>query len=175
MDIENVRQTALTDTTFGISFNTNLPATSYIRYGTSSGNYTNNVDIATSQTQTHAITLTGLTQNTVYYFTIRVTSDVDAINRPEDYFITLQSDGPLRQLDGHADSDDTPVPARYHGPPVPNNCCWLPPSLLRHGRVAAVPGQSLRSDRRSAQTAVALTATTAHSRKCDHNGRVNCR
>ncbi|HEY7907811.1 MAG TPA: fibronectin type III domain-containing protein [Thermomicrobiales bacterium] len=94
IEILNVRQTVLTDTTFGISFNTNFPATSYIRYGTASGVYPFAQDIALSQTTAHAITLTGLTPNMTYFFTIRVTSSVDAINRPEDYFITLQSSGP---------------------------------------------------------------------------------
>jgi hypothetical protein len=89
VDIFNVHLTApTTATTFSLGFQTNLPATSYIRWGTSSGSYPFATDIATSQTTSHAITLTGLTPNTVYYYTIRVTSSVDAINRPEDYFIT---------------------------------------------------------------------------------------
>ena len=89
VEILNFRQTGLTATTFSFSFNTTLAATSYIRYGTTSGTYPNAMDIATSRTKTHAATLTGLTPNTLYYFTIRVTSDVDAFNRVEDYFITL--------------------------------------------------------------------------------------
>jgi hypothetical protein len=91
VEILNFRQTGLTDTTFSFSFNTSLAATSYIRYGTSSGTYPNAIDIATTPTKTHAGTLTGLTPNTLYFFTIRVKSDVDAINRNEDYFITLAS------------------------------------------------------------------------------------
>ena len=89
VEILNFRQTGLTATTFSFAFQTNLPATSYIRYGTASGTYPNASDIATTQTTSHAATLTGLTPNTLYYFTIRVTSDVDAMNRNEDYFITL--------------------------------------------------------------------------------------
>jgi hypothetical protein len=89
VEILNFRQTGLTATTFSFSFNTNLAAKSYIRYGTSSGSYPNAIDIATSQTKSHAATLTGLTPNTLYFFTIRVTSDVDAFNRIEDFFITL--------------------------------------------------------------------------------------
>jgi hypothetical protein len=89
VDIFNVHITApTTATTFDLGFQTNLPATSYIRWGTESGSYPFATDIATSQVTTHSVHLTGLTPNTVYYYTIRVTSSVDAINRPEDYFIT---------------------------------------------------------------------------------------
>ncbi len=91
VEFRNFRQTELTDTTFGISFQTNLAATSYIRYGTSSGAYPNAVDIATTATTTHSVRLTGLAPGTTYYFTIRLTSSADSINRSEDYFITTST------------------------------------------------------------------------------------
>jgi hypothetical protein len=150
VDIENLRQTVLTDTTFGISFNTNLPATSYIRWGTTSGSYPFAQDIATSQTRTHAITLTGLTQNTVYYFVIRVTSSVDAINRPEDYFITLQSTT--------APSATTVVSTTLasQGPPVVASSAPIVDPTP--GRISCLPGQ-VCDPTLLAQTAAALTAT----------------
>ena len=94
VEILNFRQTALTDTTFSFSFRTNLAATSYIRYGTSSSTYPNAIDIATTRTTSHVGTITGLTPNTLYYFTIRVSSSVDSINRTEDYFVTMGTAAP---------------------------------------------------------------------------------
>jgi hypothetical protein len=150
VDIENLRQTELTDTTFGISFNTNLPATSYIRYGTTSGAYTNNVDIDTTQTYTHAIRLTGLKENTVYYFTIRVTSSVDAINRPEDYFITLQSTAvATTAVPTLTTASQAPPVVASPGAPI------VDPTP---GRIACLPGQ-VCDPTLVAQTAAALTAT----------------
>ena len=94
VEILNFRQTGLTDTTFSFSFNTNLPATSYIRYGTASGTYPQALDIATARTRSHSATVTGLQPGTTYYFTIRVSSSVDAINRFEDYFTTTSTGTP---------------------------------------------------------------------------------
>ncbi|MHB8646615.1 MAG: fibronectin type III domain-containing protein, partial [Thermomicrobiales bacterium] len=126
VEITNFRQTGLTDTTFSFSFNTNLPATSYIRYGTTSGVYPNAVDIATSQTTAHAATLTGLTASTIYYFVIRVTSSVDAVNRFEDYFITMDPLGTPTPTDTPtptAGPSPTPTtaPTRPPPPPIPTN------------------------------------------------------
>ncbi len=151
VDIENLRNTVLTDTTFGISFNTNLPATSYIRYGTTSGSYPFAQDIATSQTRTHAVTLTGLTPNTVYYFTIRVTSSADAINRPEDYFITSLP----------ATVPDTATPTlttASKGPPVISSSAPIVDPTP--GRITCLPGQ-VCDPTLLAQTAAALTATAS--------------
>ncbi|MGI8854121.1 MAG: fibronectin type III domain-containing protein [Thermomicrobiales bacterium] len=116
VEIVNVHLTApTTDTTFSLGFQTNLPATSYIRWGTTSGSYPFATDISTSQVTSHSITLTGLTPNTVYYYTIRVTSSVDAINRPEDYFITSL---PATAPDTPTPIGGAPVPPRGGPPPV---------------------------------------------------------
>jgi hypothetical protein len=157
VDIENLRQTQLTDTTFGISFNTNLPATSYIRYGVASGVYPFAQDIATVQARTHAITLTGLTPNTVYYFTIRVTSSVDAINRPEDYFITL--------LPGNTSATAVPTSIASQGPPGVNATPVTPPANRGCPPTANPSGiqTSIAMLPNPTQTAIANQTATASS------------
>ena len=154
MDIFNVYLPApTTATTFGLGFQTNIPATSYVRYGTSSGSYPYAQDISTSQVTSHAITLTGLAPNTTYYYTIRVTSSVDAINRPEDYFTTsghgdVPRDGYTATnrdaLSDSVDSAPTDDSSRHtHGPtPTPGRIACpqaksaIPPLLAQTAVVA---------------------------------------
>jgi hypothetical protein len=156
VDIFNVHLTApTTATTFDLGFQTNLPATSYIRWGTESGSYPFATDIATSQVTTHSVHLTGLTPNTVYYYTIRVTSSVDAINRPEDYFITSDM------------ATAAAVPPLPGGPPLvsssptvtPNPCRPGPPTLGPGAQTAAA--QALASQPPATQTAVAAQTASA--------------
>jgi hypothetical protein len=154
VEILNFRQTGLTDTTFSFSFNTNLPATSYIRYGTASGNYPNAIDIATAQTTTHAGTLTGLTAGQTYYFTIRVTSDVDAINRVEDFFTTTFTATATPIPSTATPVSPTPTVATPKSPPtvaatVAGSVAPRPTCLP--SQVCTGPGAT--------QTAAALTAT----------------
>jgi len=59
-----------------ITWTTNVPATSVVNYGTSSGSLTLNVSNSTLVTS-HSLTLTGLTAGTVYYYTV---TSVDASN-----------------------------------------------------------------------------------------------
>jgi len=158
VEITNFRQTGLTDTTFSFAFNTNLPATSYVRYGTTSGVYPSAVDIATAPTTTHAITLTGLSPSTIYYFTVRVTSSVDAINRYEDYFITLDPQATPTPVNTPVPVD-TPVPTVVAprptgGGPTPAATAsgTLPP------RPTCLVGQVCEPTA-LAKTSVALTAT----------------
>jgi hypothetical protein len=92
-EIHNFRAT-VTDTSFTLSFTTNYAATSYIRYGTSSGSYPFAKDISASQSTSHSLTITGLTPDTYYYFVIRVDSSVDGFTKPEDYFLTNPASAP---------------------------------------------------------------------------------
>ncbi len=162
VEIINFRQTGLTDTTFSFSFNTNLAATSYIRYGTSSGSYPNAIDIATTRTTLHSATVTGLSPGTPYYFTVRVMSSVNSINRSEDFFVTNYAAIPT----------DTPVPTTPVPPsgqiPAPgspptvavivtvNACRGVPPPPSSGQQTAAA--KTIAAQPAAMQTAAAQTA-----------------
>jgi len=168
VEIINFRQTGLTDTTFSFSFNTNLAATSYIRYGTSSGSYPNAIDIATTRTTLHSATVTGLSPGTPYYFTVRVMSSVNSINRSEDFFVTnyaaIPTDTPVPM--------DTPVPTTPVPPsgqiPAPgspptvavivtvNACRGVPPPPSSGQQTAAA--KTIAAQPAAMQTAAAQTA-----------------
>ncbi|MDQ6908578.1 MAG: fibronectin type III domain-containing protein [Chloroflexota bacterium] len=132
VEILNFRQAGLTDTSFSFTFNTNLAATSYIRYGTSSGSYSNAQDIATAATRSHSATISGLTPGTYYYFVIRVSSSVDSINRSEDYFLTTGDSSTPTQTDTPVPPTNTPLPgvpptvAATATGPIPTRVSCLP-------------------------------------------------
>lgn len=66
--ISNVNATSTTDTVSIIYWTTNEEATSQIEYGVSSGNYINISMLNSNLDNTHFLKLTGLAQNTVYYY-----------------------------------------------------------------------------------------------------------
>jgi hypothetical protein len=71
--ISNVIVASTTDTTGMITWTTDEPANSEVRYGTSSsdwGSYSSSPVTDTAMVTNHSITLTGLTENTMYYFRV---------------------------------------------------------------------------------------------------------
>ncbi|RLG67251.1 MAG: hypothetical protein DRO11_10355, partial [Methanobacteriota archaeon] len=70
--ISNINVTSITSHTAVISWDTNESSTSLVKYGTTPGNYPYSKE-DTSYTTSHSITLTGLSQNTTYYFVVNST------------------------------------------------------------------------------------------------------
>ncbi|RLE68752.1 MAG: hypothetical protein DRJ45_07535, partial [Thermoprotei archaeon] len=70
--ISNITVSSITSHSAVISWKTNEPSTSLVKYGTSSGNYPHSQG-DTSYTTIHSITLTGLSPNTTYYFVVNST------------------------------------------------------------------------------------------------------
>ncbi len=68
--ISNIQVASVTDTTAVITWTTNEASDSQVQYGTSSGNYPSNAN-STGMVTSHAINLTGLSQNTTYYYRVR--------------------------------------------------------------------------------------------------------
>jgi len=71
--ISNVIVASTTDTNGVITWTTDEPATSEVRYGTSSsnwGSYSSSPVTDTAMVTNHSITLTDLTENTMYYFRV---------------------------------------------------------------------------------------------------------
>jgi hypothetical protein len=67
--ISNIQVTSVSDTTAEVTWTTDEPSDSIVQYGTTSGSYPsseNSPNLVTS----HSITLTGLTDNTTYYFRV---------------------------------------------------------------------------------------------------------
>jgi chitodextrinase len=71
-EISNVASSAITQTTATITWNTNEPADSRVRYGTTSGGPYDEAYDDTDVTS-HSMGLTGLTENTTYYYKVRST------------------------------------------------------------------------------------------------------
>jgi len=70
--ISNITISSVTSHSALISWDTNEPSTSLVKYGTSSGNYPYSKE-NTSYTTSHSITLTNLQPNTTYYFVVNST------------------------------------------------------------------------------------------------------
>jgi hypothetical protein len=152
-EIRNFRAT-VTDTTFSITFSTNYPATSYIRYGLNPGSYTAAVDIATTQTTSHALTLTGLTPSTYYYFIIRVDSSVDGFVKPEDYFLTTCNTSACSDS-GVATSAPTASTAPLASAP-PRSSTSAPPGGIPPATQTAIAQLTATAQAAATQTAAAL-------------------
>jgi YD repeat-containing protein len=65
--ITNVQVTNLTDTAVTVTWQTNIPSTGAVQYGTTS-NYGTTTPVSTELAKTHAATLTGLQLGAVYHF-----------------------------------------------------------------------------------------------------------
>lgn len=71
-----------------------MPATSQVEYGTSSGSYPSSTVLDDTLVTNHAITLTGLTASTTYYYRVKSQSAMQSESRSgESHFTTLSSSG----------------------------------------------------------------------------------
>ncbi|RLI77671.1 hypothetical protein DRP05_09495 [Archaeoglobales archaeon] len=87
--ISDVNVTYITDSSATITWKTNVNSNSIVKYGTQSGNYTFDVSVDTS-TIDHSVTLTGLSNNTTYYFVVVSESDSLTAQSSEYSFTTLE-------------------------------------------------------------------------------------
>lgn len=72
----DIHEENVTLTSADIVWSTNESATSVVRYGTSSGSYTNTVS-SSSMVLNHTVSLTGLTNFTIYYYVVESTDSTN--------------------------------------------------------------------------------------------------
>ncbi len=89
--IENVDASAITSNSATITWDTDEIADSLVKYGTSLGSYTDNkYDLA--YVTSHSIGLTGLTENTTYYYVVKSTDPSNNSSESSEYsFTTLEA------------------------------------------------------------------------------------
>jgi len=68
--ISNIQATSITDTSAVITWTTDEASDSEVQYGTTSGSYPSNVN-STNMVTSHSINLSGLSQDTTYYYRVR--------------------------------------------------------------------------------------------------------
>jgi hypothetical protein len=68
--ISNIQATSITDDSAVITWTTDEPSDSEVQYGTTSGSYPSSRN-STGMVPSHSINLTGLSQNTTYYYRVR--------------------------------------------------------------------------------------------------------
>ncbi|MCK4760845.1 MAG: lamin tail domain-containing protein [Candidatus Aminicenantes bacterium] len=90
--ISNVHTENVTLTSADIAWTTNETADSLVRYGTASGSYTDTVSDAT-MVYTHSLPLTGLTENTTYYYQVESTDAGSNTTTSMEYSFTTASTG----------------------------------------------------------------------------------
>ncbi|MDP2703997.1 MAG: fibronectin type III domain-containing protein, partial [bacterium] len=69
--ISNILVPVKTTTSSVVTWTTNEPATSQVEWGTTSGSYPSSTTKSSVLTKEHAVTMTGLTQATTYYFRVK--------------------------------------------------------------------------------------------------------
>jgi hypothetical protein len=88
--VSSISVAPITDTEAVVVWSTNEKATGQVAYGTSAGHYTLTSSVASSFNLDHAMTLTGLTPNTLYYYTITsADSSGNSTTSVEQTFTTL--------------------------------------------------------------------------------------
>ena len=75
LNIQNLNVSGITNSSAKVSFSTNIPANSTIKYGTSQGNLTSQKTVGTNAT-VHSVVLNALTSGKTYYFEIVVTNNL---------------------------------------------------------------------------------------------------
>jgi len=85
--ISNVISSSITETSAAITWDTNEVSDSLVKYGMTSGVYTMQESDATDVTS-HSVDLTGLTQNTTYYYVVNSTDPSDYSAESAEYSFT---------------------------------------------------------------------------------------
>lgn len=89
--IENVDASVITSNSATILWDTDEIADSLVKYGTSPGNYTEN-KYDSAYVTSHSIGLTGLTENTTYYYVVKSTDPSNNSSESSEYsFTTLEA------------------------------------------------------------------------------------
>lgn len=118
--ISSVNTNPIMDTKAVISWTTSEAATSLVEYGTTSGTYTTSSS-TTALDRSHAVILTGLTQNTTYYYHVVSTdSNSNAATSTEYSFATLEtlsqeSAVVAREATAYAEGEDSATPTTGGG------------------------------------------------------------
>ncbi len=89
--ISNVQNTSITDSNVNISWDTDEPSNSLVKYGTSPGTYTNTSFYA-SLVENHSVILTGLDSTTTYYYVVNSTDSAGNSNQSIEYGFTTLAD-----------------------------------------------------------------------------------
>ena len=90
--ISEISLDELTSTSAVVSWKTDTPSTSIVKYGLSYGSYTYTA-IGDSSTTAHSVVLSGLTPSTTYYYIVESTNNVGTTHSNEQTFTTsMQSD-----------------------------------------------------------------------------------
>ncbi len=110
--ISNVNATDITDLSVKITWDTDEPADSLVRYGTESGNYTDNVSDSAYVTS-HAIDLTELAPETTYYYVVNSTDKSGNLAESFEYNFTTKEALPTPEM--HVASIDMELVSRYQG------------------------------------------------------------
>jgi len=90
--IENVASSAITSNSATITWDTDEIADSLVKYGTTSGNYTDN-KYDSAYVTSHSIGLTDLVENTTYYYVVKSTDPSNNSSESSEYSFTTQEAG----------------------------------------------------------------------------------
>ncbi|MDH5442871.1 MAG: polysaccharide deacetylase family protein [Hadesarchaea archaeon] len=90
--IENVASSAITSNSATITWDTDEIADSLVKYGMSPGNYTDN-KYDSAYVTSHSIELTGLTENTTYYYVVKSADPSNNSSESSEYSFTTQEAG----------------------------------------------------------------------------------
>ena len=112
-------QSAITQTSFTLTWNTNIAASTKIIYGTDANNLNQTVDLGGSTT-THTATLTGLTPGTIYYAqAISNDGNADATSTVEAYATVSTSSGKIDiHFNGVVDNSIATIDSANHATPA---------------------------------------------------------
>ncbi|MDY6966717.1 MAG: CARDB domain-containing protein, partial [Halobacteriota archaeon] len=87
--ISNITATDITSNSTTITWDTDEPSDSLVRYGTEAGNYTLQKH-DTENVTSHSVDLTGLAEDTTYYFVVNSTDLSENSNESEEYNFTTE-------------------------------------------------------------------------------------
>lgn len=88
--ISNVASSNITSSSATITWDTDEIADSLVKYGTTSGNYTDN-KYDSADVTSHSIGLTGLTENTTYYYVVSSTDPSNNTSESSEYSFTTEA------------------------------------------------------------------------------------